>query len=631
MVRGSRWRRSGVWLAVLVCLGTIGCESTQHEPAVIAARSGPRTGREGGSRAAGTQPATTEADASDVPSYLEVPKESHAERSSQIFTQIPDPVDMVGVLEKERDAELAFIDQRPLTPEERQRERAEVTAEYNQLISETTAKLAPLIREKYVEITLAEAIRKALRYNYYLQFQAYNPAIEATRIVEAEAQFDAVFFSQFQSDKQDQPTASQLQSGEMNARNWDTGVRKLLSTGAQVSVSYALSRTDTSLVFATLNPSYLNNFVVEFRQPFLRGFGLDFNRAQIEISKLDRQIQLERFRKEVRETIYNVEQAYWQLYQARREGAVEARLLTNLETILDWLTRRKEAGYDVYGVQLNQTRSRIEQEQAIYIQRIRDIRNAEDQLKALMNDPDLNLAKDQELLPVDAPLLEPLAVDLVGELAAALAHRAELHEARHLIEQARIAIGVAKNQALPKLDAMLRYVVSGLGGSWGSAWGQLTDNDFHQYVIGVDFEWPIGNRGPEAGVRRARLQQAQAIASHRAQIESVLLEVKQAIRDLQTSYDQIGPALRAAEASQEQLRATKARQERLDPPSLQVELDAHQSLAASRNGLLQVLTSYNVALVNLERVKGTLLEYNNIVIRGERDTYRQVPYRVDSE
>jgi outer membrane protein len=635
MVRGSRWWRPGKWLVILVCLGLVGCESSPRDSTVIAARRGPRVGPQDNPSSDPTQPeaggsASARGDAIDVPSRLEVPTENHAERSAEIFTQIPDPDEMVRTLDRERDIELALIDERPLTEEERRMERASVNADFDRLIHEAMAKLKPLAHEKRVEITLADAIHKALRHNYYLQVHAYNPAIEATRIVEAEAQFDALFFTRFQIDKEDRPTASQLQSGQTNVRTWDVGIRKMLSTGAQVSVSYALTRSDIDLMFITLNPSYLNNLIFEIRQPLLRGFGLDFNRAQIELYKIDRQIQMERFRSEIRETIFNVEQAYWQLYQARRRLAVEARLLTNLETILEWLTLRKDAGYDVYGVQLNQTRSRIEQEQAVYIQRIRDIRNAEDQLKALLNDPDLNLALDQEIIPIDAPLLEPLAIDHVGELAAALAHRSELHEARHLIEQTRLAIGVSKNQALPKLDVLFRYLVSGLGGSWGSAWSQMVDRDFDQYIIALDFEWPIGNRGPEAAVRRARLQQAQAIAGHRAQIENILREVKQAIRDLQTSYDQIGPALRAAEASQEQLRATRARMERLDPPSLQVEPDAHQALAASRNGLLQVLTSYNVALVNLERVKGTLLEYNNIAIRGEGETHRQVPYRVEA-
>ena len=75
------------------------------------------------------------------------------------------------------------------------------------------------------------------------------------------------------------------------------------------------------------------------------------------------------------------------------------------------------------------------------------------------------------------------------------------------------------------------------------------------------------------------------------------------------------------------LRALQARATAKDPPTLQVELDAHESLAASRNQLLDVIINYNISLVELEKTKGTLLRYNNIILRGEEDQYYPNPYR----
>jgi outer membrane protein len=225
------------------------------------------------------------------------------------------------------------------------------------------------------------------------------------------------------------------------------------------------------------------------------------------------------------------------------------------------------------------------------------------------------------------PSIEPVVIDQMGELTAALQHREELTEARLAIEQAQIGIGVAKNQALPRLDLLFRYVVDGLGGNPDQAFSQLSKNDFHEYVIQLEFEWPIGNRGPEAALRRARLQQAQAIAAHRDAIENVISEVNIAIRDLQSNFDQIGPNFRSALASQEQLRATVIRAERRDPATLEVELSAHEQLATARASLLQALVNYNIALINLERTKGTLLRYNNIVLRGVNEEGCVEPYR----
>jgi len=546
---------------------------------------------------------------------------------ADIREQVPDPAHLRESLEMERDAELALIESRTVVPQDRDRERRDVEVNYQRRIKSIMEKLAWIERPERVEMTLGDALKRMLLNSYVLQAQAYNPAIETTKIVEAEAQFDAVFFTKYNYNKQDRPTSSQLMSTISDTRDAEGGVRKLLATGMQVQASYALTRSFTNLIFQTLNPSYFNTLMFDFRQPVLRGFGLDYNRSQIELRRLDREISLDQLRKNIREQIFNVEQAYWRLYEARRGIGVSARLLTDLEQILEWLQQRKEAGYDVYGVQLNLTTSRIEQRRAQFIRKIADVKNAEDALKALINDPDLNLAQNIEIIPVDAASLEPLTIDELGEIAAALQYRSELQEARHVIEQAKLLIGVAKNQALPKLDVFFRYVVDGLGGNWGKAFHQMTKNDFNEYVLGIEFEWPIGNRGPEAALRRARLQQAQAIANQRAQIESVIREVRQAINDLRTSWAQIGPALRAAQASRDQLRATKARQERLDPPSLQVELDAQESLAGARDGLVTLLANYNIALSDLERRKGTLLEYNNVSIRGVDNESSEEPYQ----
>ena len=542
---------------------------------------------------------------------------------ADVRLQIPDPLNAKEVTREVLDRELA---ESTFTDGDRERFRKEG----EERIDEILKRVAQIKRDKQINMSLNEAIRKALEHSYLIQVQTYNPAIAATQIVEAEAQFDAIYYARFNYNKQDRPSSSQLTGTKSDTRLIDTGVRKLLSTGTTVSAGYNFTRSESNLVFATLNPAYFNQFTVEFRQPFLRGFGLDFNRAQIELSRLDRHASLERLRRDVRETIFNVEQAYWSLWQARRRVTVTARLIADIQRILRFFEGRLEAGMDVYKVQVNLTRSRLDQREFAFVQQRSEVKNAEDALKSLINDPALNLSQDIEIIPTDVPTMEPLVIDQLGEVTAGLTYRAELNEAKVAIEQAQIGIGVAKNRALPRLDLLFRYIVDGLGPNADKAFSQLGEHDFHEYVVSVDFEWPIGNRGPEAALRRARLQQAQAIASHKVTIENVVTEVKRAIRDLQTSFDQIGPSYRAAKASEDQLRAIQQRQETRSPPNLEVELNAHEALAQARDALVQVLANYNVGLVNLERRKGTLLKYNNIIIQGadEEDAMDRVTPRV---
>ena len=55
-------------------------------------------------------------------------------------------------------------------------------------------------------------------------------------------------------------------------------------------------------------------------------------------------------------------------------------------------------------------------------------------------------------------------------------------------------------------------------------------------------------------------------------------------------------------------------EERRDYNTLKMELGNVQSLASARQILLTTITQYALAIAELERAKGTLLEYNNIVI-----------------
>jgi len=579
-------------------------------------------------RLSADEPAATRP-SGDVPSRMIAPAAIPPLSQEEVIDrQIPDPKDLPEALRKQLARTIEAINRNDrLTAEQKTQQIDEKRANFEKRLPGIENRLKVIERPHEIRLSFADAMRRTLVNSYGIAAQSYNPAIHTARVVEAEAMFDEVFFANFQNNKQDRPSSSRLESNNSQLRTFEGGVRKMLPTGMLVQFSYAWNRSETDLVFQTFNPTYFNSFVVQFQQPLLRGFGLDYNRAQIELTKLDREMSIERLKRDVREILFSVEQAYWQLLQARRVIGVVSQLLSDLEIIHKDLKERFEAGYDVYGVQLSFIQSRIERHEAEFVALTKRVRDAEDALKRLINDPEMDLSKDVGIIPVDLPLIEPVVLDQIGEIAVGLSNREELREAKLAIEKAEIGIGVAKNQALPKLDLLFRYVVDGLGTNSDRAFSQLSENDFHEYVVGLQFEWPIGNRGPEAKLRQARLQQAQAIAAYRDQIENVILEIQQAIRMIQSEYEQVGPSYRWVTSSEEWTEATKARQERRDAPNLQIEMDSYESLSMGRRQLLDSLVRYNVALSNLERQKGTLLEYNNIVIRGAEDPKQMAPYR----
>ncbi len=485
------------------------------------------------------------------------------------------------------------------------------------LFSRVLERIETIRRPQQLHLTLEDTLRRTLANNYDIQTQSFNPAVETTRIVEAESVFDAIFFSSVTKNKVDKPTGSQLTSSDLDYMNWSTGIRKLLPSGMQVSATYGLQRTKTSISFQQINPEYFSDLALEMRQPFLRGFGIDYNRSLILIAKNDRRIGDMAFRRQVRDTLRTVEELYWRLVQARRDVVITARVLAEFEGVYDNLWARRD--FDITPVELSATEANLETSKADFVRVRATLFDAEDQLIAAMNAPDVHLADNLEIIPDDFPSLPRITVDRLGAVQTALSHRSEIKEQELRIATAKIAVGRAKNEELPRLDVMFRYTIDGLSGTADRSFDKMTGHNFVEYLIGVELEVPIGNRGPRAGHHRARLQHSQAAASLKSVIERVILEVNLAVRSLSTAYDQVSPSLASAEARQREVESTVARAERKDLATLNNELGARRSLASSRRAMLAALVDYNIAIMDLERAKGTLLEYNNVVIpsKGE--------------
>ena len=244
-----------------------------------------------------------------------------------------------------------------------------------------------------IRLSLQEAIRRALLHSYAIRVQAYNPAIEASRVVQAEARFDATVFFNYQDQMTDHPIAPQTTSGLQSLANqlsgssgssstssgisssilsllnptpggtetrstlYQGGIRKLLASGAQVRTGFESTRTHSNLASSTLNPMYNDDVFFEITQPFLRGFGLDITKSEIQLRKLDQQMAQERYIRQVQQTIQQVEEAYWRLVAARRNLPVTAELVAQTERVLRYFEIRLP--FDVQPVQVSNTQARL--------------------------------------------------------------------------------------------------------------------------------------------------------------------------------------------------------------------------------------------------------------------------------
>jgi outer membrane protein TolC len=549
------------------------------------------------------RPVSSQAEQPPRQSLLTTPATTTQPAPQEVLGEIPDPLYAADIFQQRVQDLVA----------RKQEER--VVSSYQRVVAKAHEYLQQIRQPKQVQLSLAECIQRALVNSYVIRIEAYNPAIAQTQLVEAEAAFDTVFFLDTSWDNRDEAATFRFFANQSDARSINGGLRKILPTGMQASVGLRQSRSYTDSEYVTPNPAYDTRFVATIAQPLLRGFGLDYNRALINVARADQRIAQKRFIQQVRDTLLNVETAYWQLAQARRQVMILAESVA--QNYVTYETMKLRGIYDATPVGLYNAESRWKSREVQYQEAIKAVHDAEDQLKNLLNDPELKLSDSVEIIPTETLLVAPVALDHFAEVRAALDQRTEIEQARLEIEKARISTMRAKNETLPQLDLSFQYEVQGLKGTADTSWDRMATHRFRSYTLGASFSYPLGNRRARAIWVRARSQEHQALVALNRMTDAIVQEVNAAVRALSVGCANIAPQWEAARAAERNLRALQARSQRIDPTYLETELSTIEQLANARNTLLQVVTNYNLALVQLEKAKGTLLEYNNVAVTDE--------------
>jgi len=476
-----------------------------------------------------------------------------------------------------------------------------------------------------VSMSLEQVIGLAAEKNLDVRFARITPAVSQAQITEAEANFDAVFFTNLNFRKLDTPlppAAANLGtfgSVKEDTRELTTGIRKNLVSGGQMTISARAARNRRNpSFFDPVKTWYDGDISLTLNQPLLRNFGADVSRAQIMLAANARREAVEDLKRQLLDTLFNTEAAYWNLVFARHQLLIQARLLTRTIEDRDQLKQREN--FDVSPVRLTEANSFVELRRADVIRARQQLRIASDRLKQLIYSHDLPLAGEALIIPLDSPVDLPLKFSLLDAVSTALRHRPELQRALHEINDASIRQRVADNQRLPLLDlaATLRYngTSTSKGGDLGDAYSNLTDGDFIDYLISAQFEIPIGNRGPEALFRQQQLRRRAAVVNYQRNAEQVVLEVKEALRNLYTTFQLIDAARAARRAASDNLRAIEEQEEAgvaLTPEFLlDLKLSTQQRLANAEVQEIQAMTDYNTAIASFYRAMGTLLERNKI-------------------
>jgi len=265
---------------------------------------------------------------------------------------------------------------------------------------------------------------------------------------------------------------------------------------------------------------------------------------------------------------------------------------------------------DGHIVARKQAESAEEFEKGTLVLAEKPVYDIQEQLGVLLGDPQINALGKLQIIPTTPFDKGPVAINVADQLAAALKHNPTLAQGRLAIQAAGVQIKVAQNDLLPRLDLTASTALQGMAGSKHVAGRELISGDYASYTIGLEFEYPIGNRERSSRLRARKLDRSKAIASFQQSADQIAASVKERVR-------QIEIALRAWEVQKRAVNVYKAlvdghadriEIEGMGPLYLNLILRDRERMAEAERAKLQALVDYNLALIELRRVTGTVLD-----------------------
>jgi outer membrane protein TolC len=246
---------------------------------------------------------------------------------------------------------------------------------------------------------------------------------------------------------------------------------------------------------------------------------------------------------------------------------------------------------------------------------VTDIRNAESQLRLLVNDPEMLNGGPVEFMPTETPCMLESPVELRESLQTALVNRPDISQAIRQMRASGVRMGVSKSEMLPKLDFIVSSYVAGLENKAqfvDSVGNQFTDGR-PGYTVGMEFEVPLGNRAGRARVEQRQWELKRAINSFRSTVETSLTEVEIATREVETSWRELLGKYQAMMAAQNEVSYLQDRFEVLPMAEessillLEDLLDGFERLADEESAFAQAQSMYALSIIQLRRATGTLM------------------------
>lgn len=491
------------------------------------------------------------------------------------------------------------------------------------LVAQTPAAVEPR------PISLQDAIAIALENNLLVQVAKETREGERTGVMTELGTFDWTLKSSLNWTRNEDASRTQPIPGgafvtsdnTLWARTFSLGTEKAFGWGGNLRLSYDPyyrfskgSANGGPVTPFTTNP-YDGSLTATYTQSLLRNFGRAATESRLRVARKNAEIADFTFQRTIIDLVASIEAQYWQvvfskLYLENKKQSLELAQKQLRENKI-----RVEVG-TLAPIEITSAEASVAQREQEILSAEADYLNAKDALiRALYPTNE----RPGDLVPTDAPVTSAAAP--MEEKAAeqmALERRVELKTARLRYESSQIQETAAKNRTLPQLDAFATY--TGNAASQVAAEGlsavnkDITSGTYPGYTVGLQFSMPIQNRAAKGALASARASRRASELNLRDQELGVLLEVRQALRNLETRQKAVKAFEKTRIFREKNLEAEQKKFENGMSTNFFV-LQRQDELDTARTNELSARIEFAKAITALDKAVGTLLEARKLDIK----------------
>lgn len=484
--------------------------------------------------------------------------------------------------------------------------------------------------KKKLVLTLEECLTIALKNNLNLLAEKYAPEIAETSVTLAKETFLPSFEVNFGRQRQENPPYWWIQGATTiitKYQDYNFSLNQRLPIGGAISLSFQSYRSDTNQAFQLINPRYGSTLRFDLILPLLRDFGPKINRREIILAEKNAEVAWKRYEAAIAETIYMVEEAYWNLVFAVENLKVKQYSLQLARDLLRKNQKEVEVG-KLAPIELLNAETEVASREAELIQAERMVERAEEILRNLINLEAAPELASVVIVPKDQPEFVPRKVSPEEVFELALKRRPEMEQQKKNIEIKEFNLALAKNELRPRLDLRLAYWSPGIS---GDRLLYLNDNPFLGVIVGrekgsasdsirdalkllyqnwqmtLNFSFPLSNLISRANYASARLELQRSQAQLKSLEQQIRFEVSDTLRDIETHAKRVEALRMARERAEKRLQAEEKKLS-VGLTTNYFVLQYQAELANARSLELRAIVDYILAWAKLEKLTGQSLE-----------------------